>query len=74
MSILTCPNCGAQWDTLTTPPMAFFNSKTPNSSELLSPAEILAAEGEITFCPKCPRPALDAAMKRGDDRRGDEKD
>jgi hypothetical protein len=72
MSIMICTNCGASWDTESTPPMAFFNSKNPSPSALRSPAEILAADEEITFCPKCPMPRLDAAMRSGDDRRKDD--
>jgi hypothetical protein len=60
---LQCKNCGALWDTASTAPMAFFNSPRPSFVALKSPAEILAAGEEITFCPKCPMPRLDEAMK-----------
>lgn len=65
MSIMTCTNCGSQWDTETTPRMAFFNNRNPTlSAAMTSPAEILAAGKAITFCPRCPMPRLDEAMKR----------
>ncbi len=71
MALMTCAKCGAQWDTASTPPMAFFNSSSPDPRNAVSPADLLAAGEDIIFCPKCPMPRLDDAMKRGD-RKGDD--
>jgi hypothetical protein len=70
MARMTCQKCGAQWETLSTPAMLRFRPKI-DPSGLTSPAQILAAAQEITECPKCPIPALDEAMKRGDRREDD---
>lgn len=74
MAKMTCTNCGSQWDTMMTPQMAFFNDRSGRlSGAMVSPAEILAAGGQITFCPRCPMPRLDTAMKRETSDRGRDK-
>lgn len=69
MPLMTCLNCGAQWDTETTPAMWRFRSGALGGSTYVSPKSIQIAGQEIEHCPKCPDPRLDDAMKTGTDRR-----
>lgn len=70
-SLIYCQNCGSQWDKSSTFHSYWFRSASLSIGSYSSPADIVAAAEDMTFCPHCPDKGLqEVSDAAGDLRRG----